>query len=80
MRFSFNTTAVAIAILVIIFSTAALSLLSYYYTVGRASVADQIQIQSNLLLTRQTVDAIEQKIIRNDRTLADMMDADSGCP
>jgi hypothetical protein len=74
VRFSFNTAAVVIAIVVIIFSTATLSLLGYTYTLGRTSVADEIQNRTNTVLTKQTVDVIENKIIVNDNILNDMID------
>lgn len=76
LRSLFASTAVAIAIVVIIISTGALSLLSYRYTQGGGSLAkDTIQAQSDSA-TRQAVAGIEQKIIYNDRTLANMIAVD----
>ena len=73
-RSFFNTTTVTIAIVVIIFSTAALSFLSYTYTVGRLSIADEIQKRTAKALTDLCVNTIEQKIFANDRILAGSID------
>jgi two-component system, OmpR family, phosphate regulon sensor histidine kinase PhoR len=74
VHFSFNTAAVAVAIVVIIVSTATLSFLGYTYTLGRTSVADEIQNRTNTVLTKQTVDVIENKIIVNDNILNEIID------
>ena len=70
----YNPTAVAVAIAVIVISTVTLSLVSYHYTVGRENLTETSLVQTNIKLVKQTVDRIEQKIIDNDRTLADMID------
>ncbi len=76
LRSLFNTTAIAIAIVVIIISTGVLSLFSYRATQGGGRVAaETIQVQTQLA-ARQAVDAIEQKIIYNDKTLADSINVD----
>jgi two-component system, OmpR family, phosphate regulon sensor histidine kinase PhoR len=72
--FRYNASLVAIAILVIIVSTGILSLVSYHYTVGRENLIETTLVQSNTKLATQYVDRIEQKIIDNDRILADMVD------
>jgi len=70
----YNTTTVAVAIGVIILSTAVLSYLSYHYTVGRENLVETSLVQSNINLAKQTVDRIEQKIVDNDRILYEMAD------
>ncbi len=72
----YNPTAVAVAIAVIVISTLTLSLVSYHYTVGRENLTETSLVQTNIKLAKQTVDRIEQKIIDNDRILADMVDVD----
>jgi two-component system, OmpR family, phosphate regulon sensor histidine kinase PhoR len=70
----YNATLVAIAIGVIIISTGILSLVSYHYTAGRENLIETTLVQSNTKLATQYVDRIEQRIIDNDRILADMID------
>jgi two-component system, OmpR family, phosphate regulon sensor histidine kinase PhoR len=76
VRGFFNTAAPVVAIIVILCSTAALSMLSYHYTVGREFLAETTVVQYNIRLANQTIDRIEQKIIDNDRTLSDMVDVE----
>ncbi len=73
----YNPTAVAVAIAVIVLSTVTLSLVSYHYTVGRENLTETSLVQTNIKLAKQTVDRIEQKIIDNDRVLADMVDVNA---
>lgn len=70
----YNPTAVAVAIALIVISTVTLSLVSYHYTVGRENLTETSLVQTNIKLANQTVDRIEQKIIDNDRILAEMID------
>jgi two-component system phosphate regulon sensor histidine kinase PhoR len=70
----YNTTVIAVAIVVIVASTVTLSVVSYHYTVGRENIAETTLVQSNINLATQYVDRIEQKIIDNDRILSDMVD------
>lgn len=63
-----------IAIGLIIVSTAALSFVSYYYTVGRENLAETSLVQSNITLASRIVDGIEKKIVDNDRILLEMVD------
>jgi len=72
--FFYKKTAVVMAIVVIVLSTATLSYLSYRYTVGGENKVDMTLLQQNISLVEQTVDRIEQKIIDNDRILYDMTD------
>ena len=65
-----NTLVTFIAIGLIVVSTAALSFVSYYYTVGRANVAETSLVQSNIKLATQYVDRIEQRLVDNDRILS----------
>lgn len=74
--FLHNTLVTFIAIGLIVVSTAALSFVSYYYTVGRANVAETSLVQSNIKLAAQYVDRIEQRIVDNDRILSEMVDVD----
>src|SRR5262245_38676212 len=70
----YNRTAVMIAIVAIVVSTATLTILSYKYTVGRENVVEDSLIRSNVKLVEREVDRIEQKIIDNDRILYHMAD------
>ncbi len=72
--FFYKKTAVVMAIVVIVLSTATLSYLSYRYTVGGENKVDTTLLQQNISLVEQTVDRIEQKVIDNDRILYDMTD------
>jgi two-component system phosphate regulon sensor histidine kinase PhoR len=65
-----------IAIGLIIISTAALSFLSYHYTVGRENLVEASLVQTNYRLAWQFVDRIEQRLIDNDRILSEMIDVD----
>lgn len=74
-----NTLAIFVAIGLIVISTAALSLLSYHYTVGRENMIETALVQtnlSNMKLASECIDDIEQKIIDNDRILSDMTNVD----
>jgi two-component system phosphate regulon sensor histidine kinase PhoR len=70
----YNRTAVMIAIVAIVVSTATLTILSYKYTVGRENVVEDSLIRSNVKLLEREVDRIEQRIIENDRILYNMAD------
>jgi two-component system, OmpR family, phosphate regulon sensor histidine kinase PhoR len=65
-----------IAIGLIVISTAALSFLSYYYTVGGENLVKISLVQSNTKLAFHYVDRIEQRIMDNDRILSEMIDVD----
>lgn len=75
-RVLFNPTAVAVAMAVIVISTVTLSLVSYHYTVGRENLTETSLVQTNIKLAKQMMDRIEQKLIDNDRILADMIHVD----
>ena len=72
--FSYTTLVVAVAIGVIVVSSATLSVVSYHYTVGRENLAESSLVQSNRNLVDQKVDRIEQALIENDRIMSDMAD------
>ncbi len=72
--FFYKKTAVVMAIVVIVLSTATLSYLSYRYTVGGENSLENTLIQQNIRLVEQTVDRIEEKVIDNDRVLYDLVD------
>jgi two-component system phosphate regulon sensor histidine kinase PhoR len=74
--FGHNALTILIAIALIVISTAALSFLSYHYTVGRENLVETSLAQTNYKLVWQYVDRIEQKILDNDRILSDMIDVD----
>ncbi len=74
--FVHNTLVTFIAIGMIVVSTAALSFLSYHYTVGRQNVVENSLVQTNIKMALQHVDRIEQKLLDNDRILTDMIDID----
>jgi two-component system, OmpR family, phosphate regulon sensor histidine kinase PhoR len=71
-----HTLVIFVAIGVIVASTAALSFVSYHYTVGRENKVETSLVQSIIILALQTVDRIEQRVIDNDLILADMVDVD----
>jgi two-component system phosphate regulon sensor histidine kinase PhoR len=71
-----HTMVVFIGIGLIVVSTAALSFVSYRYTVGRENLIETSLVQTNYKLATQYVDRIEQKILDNDRILADLVDVD----
>jgi two-component system phosphate regulon sensor histidine kinase PhoR len=60
----------------ILISTAALSFVSYHYTVGRENRVETTLVQTNIKLAQHNVDRIEQRIIDNDLILSDMVDVD----
>jgi len=72
--FAHNSLVAFIAIGLIAISTAALSFVSYRYTVGRENLAETSLVQSNIKLALNYVDRIEQKLLDNDRILSDMVD------
>lgn len=74
--FVHNTLVIFIAVGVILVSTAALSFVSYHYTLGRANPIEASLVQSNNKLASQYVNRVEQRIVDNDRTLAEMIDVD----
>jgi two-component system phosphate regulon sensor histidine kinase PhoR len=74
--FGYNTLVILSAIALIVISTAALSFLSYHYTVGRENPVETSLSQTNYKLAWQYVDRIEQKILDNDRILTDMINVD----
>lgn len=76
LQFFHNMIARSIAFCVMVLSTATLSILSYYYTVGQANLVEGALIQSNIQVVEQTVARIEQKIIDNDATLASIVDVE----
>jgi two-component system, OmpR family, phosphate regulon sensor histidine kinase PhoR len=74
--FVHNTLVIFIAIGLIVISTAALSFVSYYYTVGRENLVETSLDQTNNKLAWQYVNRIDQKIIDNDSILSEMIDVD----
>jgi two-component system phosphate regulon sensor histidine kinase PhoR len=74
--FAHNSPVIFLAIGLIVVSTAALSFVSYHYTVGRENLAETTLVQSNIKLAQQYVDRIEQRIVDNDLILDDMIDVD----
>jgi two-component system phosphate regulon sensor histidine kinase PhoR len=72
--FRYNSTAVAIAIILVAVSTIILSSFSYVHWVGKENQIDTTIRQGNDKLLSQYVDQIEQKIIENDGFLSDMID------
>jgi two-component system, OmpR family, phosphate regulon sensor histidine kinase PhoR len=79
MRIPFvhNTMVVLIGIGLIVLSTAALSFVSYRYTVGRENLVETSLVQTNIKLANQYVDRIEQTILNNDRLLSEIIDVDN---
>jgi two-component system phosphate regulon sensor histidine kinase PhoR len=71
-----NTLAVFVAIGLIVLSTAALSYVTYHYTVGRENLAETSLVQNNIKLASHYVDLIEKSIVDNDLTLSGMVDVD----
>jgi two-component system phosphate regulon sensor histidine kinase PhoR len=69
-----HTMVVFIGIGLIVISTAALSFVSYRYTVGRENLIETSLVQTNYKLATQYVDRIERKLLDNDRVLADLVD------
>jgi len=76
-RLVYKKTTVKAAILVVVISTVTLSYLSYTYSVGTPGVLQATIAQSNIKLVEQTVERIEQKVIENDRILAELIDVDN---
>src|SRR5881409_69577 len=72
--FFYKKTAVVMAIVVIVLSTATLSYLSYRYTVGGENSLERALVQQNILQVEQTVDRIEKMVLANDRILYDLVD------
>jgi two-component system phosphate regulon sensor histidine kinase PhoR len=63
-----------VAIGLIVVSTAALSVVSYRYTVGRENLAETSLVQSNIKLATNYVEGIERSIVDNDLVLLQMID------
>jgi two-component system phosphate regulon sensor histidine kinase PhoR len=63
-----------VAIGLIIVSTAILSFVSYYYTVGRKNLLETSLVQSNYKLAANYIDRIEKEIVDNDLILSGMVD------
>jgi two-component system, OmpR family, phosphate regulon sensor histidine kinase PhoR len=74
--FVHNPLIVFIGIGLIVISTAALSFVSYRYTVGRENLAETTLYQTEIKLATQYVDRIEQKILDNDQILSEMVNVD----
>jgi hypothetical protein len=74
--FIHNTLVTFIAIGLIVVSTAALSVVSYRYTVGRENLAETSLVQSNIKLATNYVEGIERSIVDNDLVLLQMIDVD----
>jgi len=76
MRIPFvhNPLVVFIGIGLIVISTAALSFVSYRYTVGRENLVETSLTQTINKLATQYADRIEQKLLDNDRILSEMID------
>jgi two-component system, OmpR family, phosphate regulon sensor histidine kinase PhoR len=71
-----RTPVIFVAIGLIVISTAAMSFVSYHYTVGRENLAETSLVQGNQKLALHYVDLIEQKIVNNDLLLLGMIDID----
>ena len=63
-----------ITVSLILVSTATLSFVSYYYTVGRENLVETSLEQSNIKLATHYIDRIEKEIVDNDLTLSRMVD------
>ena len=63
-----------ITIGLIVVSTAILSFVSYYYTVGRENLVETSLVQSNYKLAANYIDRIEKEIVDNDLILSGMVD------
>jgi len=74
--FVHNTLITFIAIGLIIIATAALSFVSFYYTVGRENLAETSLVQSNQKLAFSYRDRIELRILDNDLNLMKMVNID----
>ena len=74
LPFFYKKTAVVMAIVVIVLSTATLSYLSYRYTVGGENSLENTLVQQTKGLVEQTVGRIEEKVIDNDRVLYDLVE------
>jgi two-component system phosphate regulon sensor histidine kinase PhoR len=72
--FFHNSLVTFIAIGLIVVSTAALSVVSYRYTVGRENPAETSLVQSNIKLATNYVEGIERRIVNNDLVLLQMID------
>jgi len=71
------TPVIFVAIGLIVLSTAALSFVSYHYTVGRENLAETSLEQNNEKLAYHYVELIEQRIVENDLVFAEMIDVNS---
>jgi two-component system phosphate regulon sensor histidine kinase PhoR len=72
--FIHNPVIIFIAIGLIVVSTAVLSFVSYYYTVGLESQTETSIVQNNMRLAENYVRGIEKEIDDNDRILFDRVD------
>ena len=72
--FIHNTLVTFVAIGLIVVSTAALSVVSYRYTVGRENLAETSLVQINIKLAMNYVEGIEKSIVDNDLLLLEMID------
>jgi two-component system phosphate regulon sensor histidine kinase PhoR len=71
-----NQLAIFIAIGLIVISTAALSFVSYHYTVRRENAVETTLEQNTVRQVLHYVDLIEQKLLDNDRVLSEMVNVD----
>jgi len=76
LPFTQNSPIIFITVGLILVSTAILSFVSYYYTVGRENLVEASLEQSNIKLAAHYVDRIEKEIIDNDLLLSRMVDVD----
>ena len=65
-----------ITIGLIVVSTAILSFVGYYYTVGRENLVETSLVQSNYKLAANYIDRIEKELVDNDLILSKMVDVD----
>lgn len=71
-----KTPIIFITVGLILISTATLSFVSYYYTVGRENLVETSLEQSNIKLATHYIDRIEKEIVDNDLILSRMVDVD----
>jgi two-component system, OmpR family, phosphate regulon sensor histidine kinase PhoR len=74
LPFIHRTPIIFITIGLIVLSTAILSFVSYYYTVGRENLVETALVQSNYKLAANYIDLIEKEIVDNDLALLAMVD------
>ena len=76
LPFIHKTPIIFITFGLILISTAILSFVSYYYTVGRENLVETSLEQSNIKLATHYIERIEKEIVDNDLILSGMVDVD----